>query len=173
MPESGPKLVRDLMTVGVDTCPPDALITDIARLILERDLEAVVVLQPADGHAIGFVGREELARAYAGDDWSALTAEEVMRVDLPQAPPDIPLTAAAQLMLDQGLRCLFLVHHSGGVIYPAGVITFKHLIRHLAMRDARDIQDLGIHAVRRAPLEDYYRRREEARRRNIKKDHAN
>ncbi|OGO37085.1 MAG: hypothetical protein A2W35_02790 [Chloroflexi bacterium RBG_16_57_11] len=53
MPENysaNPELVRDLMTVGVATCSPDTPIDDIARLLLDKGLEAVVVLDPVDGH---------------------------------------------------------------------------------------------------------------------------
>jgi CBS-domain-containing membrane protein len=152
-----PELVRDLMTVGVSTCPPDTLVVDIARLMLEKGLEAVVVLDPEEGHALGVVSQTELARAYARPDVRDLTAEQVMRDDVPQAPPDIPLAVAAQLMQDQNTRALFLMHHAGGVIYPAGVITYAHLLRHLAARDAEELRDLGIGAERR----------DEARKRNL------
>ena len=38
------KLVRDLMTVGVPTCPPTTPLVDLTRLMLEKNWEAVVVL---------------------------------------------------------------------------------------------------------------------------------
>ena len=88
-----------------------------------------------------------------------------MRAEVPQVPPDIPLTAAAQIMQDQGLRILFLTHHAGGIAYPAAYITYKHLLRHLGARDARDLRDLGIKAERESPLETFIRRRDEALRR--------
>ena len=37
-------LVRDLMAVGVATCPPTTPIVDVARLLLEKQLEVIVVL---------------------------------------------------------------------------------------------------------------------------------
>ena len=91
------RLVRDLMTVGVATCGPDASLTDIARLLLDKNLEAVVVLN-AEGHATGIVSQDEVVKAYSRDDCRQLTAEEVMRDDVPQIPPDIPLAAAAQII---------------------------------------------------------------------------
>ncbi|MBM3152997.1 MAG: CBS domain-containing protein, partial [Chloroflexi bacterium] len=95
------KLVRDLMQVGVATCPPHASVPEVARLLQERGLEAVVVLDPEDGHALGFTGREELMRAYLRRDARSLSVSEVMREDVPQVPPDIPLETAVQLMLDR------------------------------------------------------------------------
>ena len=39
-----PNLVRDLMKVGVVTCPPDTSLKQLANLILEHNVEDVVVL---------------------------------------------------------------------------------------------------------------------------------
>ncbi len=158
-------LVRDLMSVGVATCPPDTPITDIARLLLEKGLEGVVVLDH-EGHAVGIVSQDELVNAYGRDDRQTLTAEDVMRDGVPQVPPDIPLVAAAQLMRDQHVRVVFLMHHAGGVQYPAAQLSFKHLLRHLAARDESDLKDLGIAAARQAPLDTFIQKRDAARRRS-------
>ncbi len=150
------------MTVGVATCTPDTPVVDLARLTLEKGLEDVVVM--TDGQAVGVVGQEELVKAYARGDYDLLQAEQIMREEVPQVPADIPLKTAAQIMLDKGVRSLFLMHHAGGVEYPAGVLTFRHLIRHLGARDMNDLLDLGIKAQRKSPLESFIQRREEARR---------
>ncbi|NJN43555.1 MAG: CBS domain-containing protein [Anaerolineae bacterium] len=61
-------LVRDLMAVGVPTCPADTPIIDLAKKMLEKDWEAVVVLESEQGHAIGVVSQKEIAQAYAKGD---------------------------------------------------------------------------------------------------------
>lgn len=163
-----PRLVRDLMSVGVPTCSPETPIVDLTRLLLERGVEAIVVLDE-QGHAPGIVSRDDLVRVYAqteaGKPPETLTAGEVMQPGVPQAPPDIPLTAAAQIMQDQGVRVLYMMHHAGGIAYPAAMLTYKHLLRHLAMESEADLSDLGIKAQREAPLETFIRRRDEARQR--------
>jgi CBS domain-containing protein len=156
-------LVRDLMAVGVATCPLDAPIVDVARLLLDKQLEAVVVLD-AEGHGAGIVGREELARAYIREDCRSLTAEDVMSDEIPEVPPDIPLVAAAQLMRDRGWRVVFLTHHAGGIKYPAASLSYTHLLRHLAARGDEDLRDLGVAAARKTPLESFIEKREAARR---------
>ena len=113
-----PKLVRDLMKVGVVTCNQNTSIKIIAQAIMEKNIEAVVVLDQ-EGHALGVVGQEELIRAYAQEDYEGRTAQEIMKDGLPQIPPDIPITAAVQLMLDQKVRVFYLTHHAGGIEYPA------------------------------------------------------
>lgn len=156
-------LVRDLMAVGVLTCQPDTPIVEIARLLLDRDLEGVVVLNE-EGHAIGVVDREALIQAYSHHCSRELTAENIMHDDVPQVPPDIPLAAAAQIMRDQGVRQVFLMHNAEGITYPAAQLSYTHLLRHLAARDNDELSDLGIKAARQAPLDAFIQRREAARR---------
>jgi predicted transcriptional regulator len=133
---------------------------------LNHDLEAVIALD-AEGHAAGVVSQDELAQAYARDNRDRLTVEAIMRESVPQIPPDIPLAAAAQIMRDQGVRALFLMHHAEGISYPAAMITYRHLLRHLAARDRSELTDLGVRAEREAPLMSFIKRRDEARQRAL------
>jgi predicted transcriptional regulator len=147
------------MTVGVVTCGPHTSIKVIAQAIVEKDLEAVVVLD-SEGHALGFVDRDDLVHAYSHGNYENLTAQEIMKVELPQIPPDIPIAAAAQLMQDQGLRVFFLTHHAGGIKYPAALISYKHFLRHLMVQEKTELNDLGIRADRKAPLDAFLERRD-------------
>lgn len=161
---SSPRLVRDLMSVGVLTCSPDTSVVELTRILLEKDLEAAVVLDDR-GHAAGIVSRHDLVKVYAtGDDVQDLAVEAMMQDGVPQIPPDIPLTAAAQIMQDRSLRIIFLMHHAGGIEYPAAMLSYTHLLRHMAMESLQDLADLGIKADRESPLEAFYKRRDEARR---------
>jgi predicted transcriptional regulator len=159
-----PILVRDLMSVGVLTCSLNTSVKELAQAFLDRELEGAVVLDDR-GHAAGIISWDELVSAYTRDGSRSLTAEEVMLADVPQVPPDIPLIAAAQIMQDKDIRIVFLMHHAGGIEYPAAMLSYKHLLRHLAMDNPDDLQDLGIKAVRESPLETFYKRRDDARRR--------
>lgn len=158
-----PRLVRDLMTVGVPTCSLETSITDLTELMLAEELEGVVVLDH-QGHAAGVVTRDELVAAYCRDDCQSRQAAEVMRADVPQIPPDIPLSAAAQIMQDLGVRVLFLMHHAAGIEYPAAYLTYRHLMRHLCAKEGGDLSDLGIKAARKSPMELFVERRDLARR---------
>jgi predicted transcriptional regulator len=167
-PKNPLRLVRDLMTVGVETCPPDTPVADLASRILEKGIEEIVVL--ADGHALGVVGQAELVRAFArsnSEDVKLLKASDILREGVPQVPPDIPLAAAADIMLDKGVRALFLMHHAGGVEYPAAQISYRHYLRAIAAQDNDDLRDLGIHAQRRSPLDTFIQRRDEARKKSV------
>ncbi|MBN1304641.1 MAG: CBS domain-containing protein [Anaerolineales bacterium] len=156
-------LVRDLMTVGVPTCKISTPLVDIAQFLLDNHLDEMVVLGE-EGEGQGIVGYEELIDAYTKDDYRSLTAEEVMREGVPELPPEIPLEAAAHLMKDLGIRAAYMNHNSAGTVYPAAYISYKHLVRYLAARDEKDLEDLGISARREAPVQTFVRRRDEARR---------
>jgi predicted transcriptional regulator len=162
---SQPKLVRDLMTVGVLTCSTATSISVISEALLEKDLEAVVVLDK-EGHGVGIVGRDELVQAFSRPDHLQLTAEDIMQDGVPQIPPDIPLAAAAQLMQDQNVRVFFLTHHAGGIVYPAAVISYRHILKYLAGGKTDAPSDLGIGADRKAPLELFYERIDQQRKQN-------
>jgi len=160
-----PKLVRDLMTVGVCTCPPETPVLDIARIVIERDIEAIVVLDAEEGHALGVISQDELVEASTRSQVNALKAEDIMKDGVIKVLPDIPITAAAQLMKDNKVRVLFLMHHSGGVEYPAAMISYKHILRHLAARNRDELRDLGVNAERRSPIQVFIERRDAARKR--------
>jgi len=158
-----PKLVRDLMTVGVPTCKWDSPIVDIARFLLEKNVEAMCVLD-AEGHGIGVVGADELVWAYAREGYETLTAEDIMSEGVPELPPDISLPVAAQVMKDRGIRVAYMMHNAGGIIYPAAYISYKHILRHMAARNENELKDLGIAAERKSPIEVFIAKRDEARR---------
>jgi len=159
---SEPTLVRDLMTVGVPTCKTNMLAVDIARFIIDNNAEEMVVLGN-EGEGVGVVGYEELVRAYEREDVKSLTAEQVMHEGVPELPSDIPLTVAAQMMRDKGIRVAYMTHNSSGIIYPAAMISYKHIIRHIAAKDESELKDLGIKAERKSPLEQFIERRDKAR----------
>jgi len=154
------------MTVGVATCSPETQVGEIARLFLEKGLEAIIVLDADEGHALGVISQDELVQAFTRPDARSRKAEEIMSDEVPQVPPDIPLIAAALLMKDKGVRALFLMHHAGGVVYPAAMISYQHILRHLAAHNPEELRDLGFHAQRQAPLQEFVARREAARNRN-------
>jgi CBS domain-containing protein len=157
------KLVRDLMTVGVPTCRWETPVRDIARFLLEHHVEAMCVLDD-EGHGIGVVGEGELVAAYANDDIDSLKAEHIMSEGVPELGADLPLTIAAQMMKDRGIRIAYMMHNSAGIIYPAAYISYHHILRHMAARDETELKDLGLAAERKSPIEQFIERRDEARR---------
>jgi CBS domain-containing protein len=158
-----PEFVRDLMTVGVPTCKITTPVVDIARFLIENNLEEMVVLGD-EGEGVGVCGYRELVNAYEREDIRELTAEDVMTEGVPELPSDITLKLAAQLLRDKDIRVAYMNHNSAGIIYPAALISYKHLVRHLAAENEEELKDLGFDAERKSPLEQFIERRDEARR---------
>jgi predicted transcriptional regulator len=157
------KFVRDLMTVGVPTCKLDTLVPDVARFLLENNVEGMCVLD-GDGNGVGVVGMEELLIAYSRDDAGALTAEQIMREGMPTLRADISLALGAQMMRDQNTRIAYMPHNSAGIIYPAAYISYRHFVRHMSADSEDELKDLGIEAERKNPLQVFIEKRDAAKR---------
>lgn len=137
------KLVRDLMHIGVTTCPAETSLVEAIRILLQEGLESLIVLDD-NGHAAGLFGRPEAVAAYGLSGahvhgYEGLTVVEAMRLDIPEIPPDIPAPAAAQIMLDQQVRALYLMHHDGGISWPAAVLRFDDVLRYLADKPETEV----------------------------------
>jgi CBS domain-containing protein len=156
------KYVRDLMHIGVSTCRADTPVVETARTLLRENLEALIVLD-GNGHAVGVLSRREVVAAYAqagtrSRGGEAVTAGDVMRPDIPEVPADIPAIAAAQIMLDQGVREVYLMHHAAGISWPAAALRFEDVLRYLAAESEADLANMGAGAPRKSPVETFMER---------------
>ncbi|OQY30496.1 MAG: hypothetical protein B6243_10375 [Anaerolineaceae bacterium 4572_5.2] len=130
------KLVRDVMHRGVISCPPHTSLIEAANIMLREGAEALVVLGRSN-QAAGVLSKRDIVKAYAEAgtcDLQNLSVSDKMSSDVPKIPPDIPALAATQIMLDQGLRDVYIMHHqSSGTPYrPVGVLSLNDIIREVA-----------------------------------------
>lgn len=157
-----PLLTRDLMTVGVPTCKTSTPVLDVARFLLENNVEEMVVLDD-EGHGVGVVGYEQLIAMYGRSDSGELTAEQVMSEGVFELPADLALPIAAQVLRDKHVRVGYMLHNSAGITYPAAYLSYRHILRHLAAREEGELKDLGLAAERKSPLDQFIERRDAAR----------
>ena len=156
------KLVRDLMRIGVVTCQADTSLVEAVRTLLREDLESLIILGD-NSHAVGMLSRREAVAVYGQSgadvqDVRTLTVADAMKPDIPEVPPDIPAAAAAQIMLDRGIREIYLMHHGGGGSWPAAVLRFEDILRYLSAESEADVADLGAGAPRTSPIEAFMER---------------
>ncbi|MCC7354208.1 MAG: CBS domain-containing protein [Anaerolineae bacterium] len=142
-------LVRDVMRIGVPNCRDDVSLSEAARLMAEGGLGFLVVLDE-DSEVVGWLDEAMLARHFT-KDYEKLTAGVVMNSDIPRVPPDIPAAAAVQIMLDQGLQQLFILHESPGPARAAAVFTLRNLVRVMAGLPREE--GLGVGAPRRTAMD--------------------
>ena len=142
-------LVRDVMRIGVPHCRDNATLSEAARLMAEGGLGFLIVLDE-DGEAVGWLNEAMLARHFAAD-YEKLTAGTAMNRVIPRVPPDIPPAAAVQIMLDQGLQQLFILHESPGPLRAAAVFTLRNVVRVMAGLPREEGQGVG--APRRTAMD--------------------
>ncbi|MGG5886832.1 CBS domain-containing protein [Falsiroseomonas sp. HC035] len=117
---------RDLMTTEMVTVPPETPVLAMARLLSERSISAVPVLDPA-GRLLGIVTEADLIRRLAGEveepsSWLAnlfhsaerdalrfarthgATAADLMSTDLVTTGPATPAAEVAQMMEKKNIR---------------------------------------------------------------------
>jgi predicted transcriptional regulator len=136
------KLVRDLMHIGVTTCSIDTPLPEAVRILLQEGLESLIALD-SNGHAAGRLTRPAAMAAYGrlaarANGYETLTVEDVMHPNIPEIPADIPVTAAVQLMLDWNEREAYLMHHDGGISWPAARLGIEEILRYLVTQSETD-----------------------------------
>jgi CBS domain-containing protein len=158
-----PMLARDLMTVGVPTCKTSTPLRDVARFLIEHNVEEMVVLDE-EGHGVGVVGHEEIIAKADAEGAGDLVAEDIMSESVTELQADLPIAAAAQLLKDKGVRVGYMLHNAAGITYPAAYLSYRHILRLLAARDESELEDLGLAAARKSPVEQFIEKRDAARR---------
>jgi CBS domain-containing protein len=111
--------VRDCMHPGVLTCGADDSLQDVAAIMANHRVHAVVITTSGADRAVGVVSDMDIVAAVAaGADCSAREAgaTETLTVSI-----DEPLRAAAQLMNEHGVSHLVVVDGAGG--YPLGILS--------------------------------------------------
>jgi hypothetical protein len=73
-------------------------------------------------------------------------------------------------MLDRDVRDMYLMHHDGGIRWPAAVLRFDDVLRYLTAESEADIADMGAGAARPSPF-DLFKERS-ARPRRLDRQHS-
>lgn len=105
-------LVRDVMTATVVTAPPLTPVREVAEIMRERNVGAVV-LTGGDGSPVGVITDRDVAvGVVAGGEDAAGPAERHASTPVVTGTPDMPLADAAELMARFGVRRLPVLEDS-------------------------------------------------------------
>jgi len=125
LPEKGNKTVyrtiRDAMHRGVVTCRVNANAAEVARIMLDNDVSALVVIDERL-NACGVISKTDLIGFY-GKNLSLITAEDIMTFKMLTVSPDTLVHEAVQLMLECGVHQLVIVTGGGAHRRPVGIFT--------------------------------------------------
>lgn len=132
-----PKLVRDLMHPGVFTCKPDALLGQVAVLLTQHKVHALVVIDP-EGRPLGIISDYDLLAGewLSVDDESLSTMRHLTAHDLMSYPVDtidvnLPIREAAHTLIEKDVSRL-LVTENGK---PVGVISTTDFVASIAQQE--------------------------------------
>jgi predicted transcriptional regulator len=124
-----PKLVRDLMKIGVATCEADTPLREVAQIMARDNVDAVVVMD--EFGACGVLSQSDLVRAYPRN-YELITAKDVMTDRIVGISPDVAVNAAAHLLTDEKVHQLFIMHEHPGPSRPSAVLTMHAVVREMA-----------------------------------------
>jgi crotonyl-CoA carboxylase/reductase len=128
--DDGTKVV-DLMHRGVIGCDPGDTVAHVAKIMIDMDIHAVVVMD--DGQATGVVSQTDMVLARQGrtsDAARAMLVSDIMTRGCVTCDADLLLSEAVTLMT--GRRMHRLVVTEGG--QPVGVISMTDVVRKLIMQ---------------------------------------
>jgi CBS domain-containing protein len=112
--------VVDAMRVGVVSCPADASLREVARMMATYRIHSVLITDMEGHKPWGIVSDLDLA-TNAAADLDKLTARDVANTDVVSVGADDRLSVAARLMTEHRTSHLVVVQpHSG---QPVGVLS--------------------------------------------------
>ncbi len=123
------KLVRDIMKIGVPTCRREDKLPTIAKIMARENADAVIVMD--DYGACGVVSQSDLVHAYSRNV-ELIAAEDVMTDKIISVAPESPLTTVANLMQEEKVHQVFIMHDHPGPSRPSAVVTMRALVREMA-----------------------------------------
>jgi CBS domain-containing protein len=125
------------MKIGVPVCNRDAHLPEVARLLALENASAIIVMD--EFGACGVVSQTDLVRAYSRN-YELLTAQDVMTEKIIEVAPEAPITAAANLMNEENVHQLFLMHTHPGTSRPSAVVTMRAIVREMGGLEPEKVQ---------------------------------
>ncbi len=175
---------KDVMTPDPVTVGPDAPVEEIARVLLDKRISGVPVVDEA-GRVVGIVSEGDLIRRIGEEDddrprrrswWLQLftlpedrarafvrahgrRAREIMTPDPVTVRPETPVADIARLLEERGIKRVPVVDADGRLV---GIVSRADLLRALAVQrsqpvagDDRALREAVLHAFDRAGLAHY------------------
>ena len=128
------KRIRDIMHPGVITCRPDAALGQVAVMLIQQHVHALLVAD-RDGRPIGVISDYDLLAGewLSGDPESlevmrSMTAGELMSTPVDTVEADVPVREAVLRMGEEGISRLLVL--DGG--QPVGVVSVSDFVAALA-----------------------------------------
>jgi CBS domain-containing protein len=122
--------IRDVMHRGVVTCLVSASAATIAKIMVDNNVSALVVIDERL-NACGVVSKTNLLGLY-GKDLSLTIAEDIMSSKLLTVSPDALVCDAIHVMLEHKIHQLVIVTEAGAHRRPVGIFTSGDVVSLMA-----------------------------------------
>lgn len=130
--------VADAMHEGVYSCPPDTPLSEVAEIMVARQVHALVVGRDSRGleSGPGMISALDLVAAATTRSLDEQTAAGSAAGPAVTVAQDVALARAADLMTRHGTSHLLVVDESAGA--PIGVLSTMDILQALAARDGAE-----------------------------------
>lgn len=118
--------VRDLMHAGIISCMPDDTVGTVAKIMVDNEIHAVVVME--QGKATGVVSQTDMVLARQGrtsEQARTMLASEIMTLGCATCDADMLLSDAVSLMTGRRMHRLVVTEKD----QPVGVISMTDVVR--------------------------------------------
>jgi CBS domain-containing protein len=125
---------------------PDTPVVEVARILDERRIGAVMVLDPR-GRVLGILSERDIVRALArrAEGIAGLDAETLMTREVVMVRPDTPVEAALRIMDEGYFRHLPVVGADGVLL---GLVSVRDLARHAQAQQQHAVESLTAYVTR-------------------------
>jgi CBS domain-containing protein len=117
------QLIKEVMSEGLETCPPSASVQEVAEKMRDADTGAILVSEGGELQGL-ITDRDIVLRAVAdGQDPTSATAKQVCSSDVHTLSPDAPAEDAVDLIRRHNVRRIPVVDGDK----PVGIVTIGDL----------------------------------------------
>jgi CBS domain-containing protein len=130
--------VEEIMSKDPACCAPETKLTEVARMMADRDVGQIPVLDAKTRHPLGVVtDRDITVRAVArGRNPGELTAREVMSSPAVTTTPDARIEDACRALEDRRFRRMPVVAHDGSC---CGMLSQADIAQHASERMTAEV----------------------------------
>jgi CBS domain-containing protein len=131
--------VRDWMHEGIISCSPDADLEEVAAVMRERRITAVIVVK--DGVAVGVISQTDLVNAAFVQPymryWRGMAARHLMSSPVVSVPVEAPLAHALEVLESRKIHRLVVTESTPVGERPVGVLSLTDIARAVGDRTLR------------------------------------
>lgn len=131
---------------AVISVTPDSPVTEVARIIEQRRIGAVMVLD-SRGAVLGIVSERDVVRALAtrAEGIAGLSAQDLMTREVVMVGPQTPVDAALRIMDEHYFRHLPVVDDACVLL---GLVSVRDLVRHRIAQQDQAVESLTHYVTR-------------------------